>query len=412
MFAPDPPTLAQPAPIAAAPDPVAKDAGPRVQAPLEALARDAGEYARRYGVSPGEALRRLMAQQESVAATDAIGREFQERLAGIAIEHGPAYRIVVLLTGGDPVPDRQVFAGGMIVPVVFRTGAPATRARILDAIRDHQRELRDALPSPPGMGVDARTGMLAVTVRRADIDADDVEAGGGDALAARLGAIAGVPVEIAAWDDANLDMSVEGGGRVIGRDAADGGVKACTTGFVVTDGARTGVVTAAHCPDDLAYVDAGRGRVPLGMVGAWGAAYQDVQIHIAVDPGDAAMPPLFLADAAKTLARPLTSWRNRASTRAGDIVCHRGERTGYSCAEILFVDYAPPGDLCAGPCPATWVAVKGPDCRGGDSGGPVFSGTVAFGIVKGGSYAHDGGCRLYYYMSTDYLPPTWTLLHR
>jgi hypothetical protein len=42
----------------------------------------------------------------------------------------------------------------------------------------------------------------------------------------------------------------------------------------------------------------------------------------------------------------------------------------------------------------------------------VFSGTIAFGILKGASYTADGVCRLYYYMSIDYLPPGWTLFHR
>jgi len=34
---------------------------------------------------------------------------------------------------------------------------------------------------------------------------------------------------------------------------------------------------------------------------------------------------------------------------------------------------------------------------------------IAFGLVKGSSYTTDGRCRLYYYMSTDYLPPGWTV---
>jgi hypothetical protein len=175
--------------------------------------------------------------------------------------------------------------------------------------------------------------------------------------------------------------------------------------FVVTDGTQVGLATAAHCPDQLDYIEPGGGELPLTMIGAWGARYQDVQIHL----GGQAFAPLFFADKGKTVSRPVTSWRNRASTRSGDLVCHRGERTGYSCAEVLFVDYAPPGDLCAGPCEPTWVAVRGPTCKGGDSGGPVFSGSIAFGLVKGSSYTGDGRCRLYYYMSTDYLPPGWTV---
>ena len=46
----------------------------------------------------------------------------------------------------------------------------------------------------------------------------------------------------------------------------------------------------------------------------------------------------------------------------------------------------------------------------GDSGGPVFSGSVAFGIAKGINRTADGRCNFYYYMSTDYLPEPWRLL--
>ena len=83
----------------------------------EALAEDAAQYAGQFRVSPAEALRRLKAQQDSVSATDAIAREFADRLAGISIEHAPEYRIVVLLTGSDPVADRTA------------AGVPVRRAR-------------------------------------------------------------------------------------------------------------------------------------------------------------------------------------------------------------------------------------------------------------------------------------------
>ena len=96
--------------------------------------------------------------------------------------------------------------------------------------------------------------------------------------------------------------------------------------------------------------------------------------------------------------------------RAGDFVCHRGERTGYSCAEVELTDFAPAGDLCGGACTPTWVTVGGPTCRSGDSGGPVFIGTTALGLVKGASYDAGGGCNFYYYMSTDFLPAGWSVL--
>lgn len=397
-----------------------------VQLPVDALMQDAGEYARLFGVPFDEALRRLRAQGDSVPATDAIRETFKDRWAGIAIEHVPSYRIVVLLTGTDPVPDQSIVAGGMTVPIVFRTGATATREAVLAAITTYQAKIRDSLPHPPGLGVDQRTGELVVMTASADVDRDR-----NDALRARIAAMTGVPVRIDVVDRPPVDMqaatapaapdvaavpsgAIEGGGHVVG--TVDGKRYACTTGFVVSDGIRNGVVTAAHCPDTLSYVgkrpaDGRREEWPLAFVGQWGWGYQDVQVNVATAPG-VGYAPLFYADTARTLARPVATWRYRTSTRAGDFVCHRGERTGYSCAVVAMVDFAPAGDLCGGACLPTWVAVEGPTCKAGDSGAPVFEGTTALGIVKGGTYRRDGTCLFYYYMSTDYLPQGWTLLHQ
>ncbi len=113
---------------------------------------------------------------------------------------------------------------------------------------------------------------------------------------------------------------------------------------------------------------------------------------------------MFYANRGAGSLRRLLTWRNRESTRAGDFVCHYGESSGYSCAEVDLTDYAPPGSLCGGPCEPTWVTVKGALCIPGDSGGPVFSGEVAFGIAKGINRSPSGGCNFFYYMSTDYIP--------
>jgi streptogrisin C len=69
---------------------------PRVQTAVEALAQDAAEYARLNGVGLAEAMRRLRAQEESVAATERLQTLYRDRLAGISIEHHPDYRTAIL----------------------------------------------------------------------------------------------------------------------------------------------------------------------------------------------------------------------------------------------------------------------------------------------------------------------------
>jgi hypothetical protein len=288
----------------------------------------------------------------------------------------------------------------MRVPILFRTGARASRQQVLAAMQRHQAAIRELMPHE-GIGHDPRTGTLVVI-------ADEEDLGGRPRaeVAGRLERLTGVPVRIRLLNGSNADLVVEGGARVEGLNPDDERRYFCTTGFAVTDGARTGVVTAAHCPDSLTYYGPDGAPVPLEFVGQWGAQFQDVQVHLS----SRAARPVFYTDRANNLARPLTAARLRSATRAGETVCHRGEASGYSCSQVELTDYAPPGDLCGGPCHPVWVTVTGPSCRNGDSGGPVFAGTVALGVLKGGNYAGGGRCNFYYYMSTDYLPDGWSLL--
>lgn len=373
--------------------PVAAQA--QVETPDAALARDAATWGAMAGLTDREAEAQMRAQVATGPVTAALETEFADRLAGIAVTHLPSYRIDVLLTGGAPVVDRVIDAGGVQVTIAFRFGAPATRKQLLAALTRHQAAIRASFLRPPGMGVDARAGALAVLVSSQDAAREPF------ALAEqRLADLTGVPVVVRRLDRTE-DAAAEGGARVVG--TVDGHRYLCTTAFVVTDGARSGVLTAAHCPDTLAFVEADRTETPLPFAGQWGWSFQDVQLHTS----DVALQPLFYADSARTVQRAVTGVRSRTATRVGDVVCHRGERSGYSCAEVAYVDYAPPGDLCGGPCAPSWVAVEGPTCRPGDSGGPVFEGTTALGILKGASYRADGVCSLYYYMSVDYLPSGW-----
>lgn len=368
-----------------------------VQTQTEALGDDAAQYSARFGISLGDALQRLKAQEESVAATDSIAREFANRLAGISLEHAPAYRIVVLLTGTEPVADRT--AAG--IPVLFHVGAKATRAEAINALRKHLIDLRSDLPNARGAGYDQRTGEIVLLVTRADAYKFGLAE-----IGRRAEAVGGVPVRVVINELHEANMSVDGGGRVEGLNSQTNRQNLCTTGFVVTNGETNAITTAAHCPDQLTYIDRDGKETALPLIGSWGAGYQDVQINGSPD----SPLPLFYSNRGAGTLRKLVSWRNVASTRAGDFVCHYGESSGFSCSTVELTDYAPPGDLCGGPCSPTWVTVSGPGCIPGDSGGPVFIGEIAFGIAKGVNRTSAGQCLFYYYMSTDYLPPPWRLL--
>ena len=372
-----------------------------IESRAEALTRDAAEYAKLFAVPQDEAKRRLIALDASVPVTDAIEAKYRDRIAGISIQHRPDFRINVYLTGSDAVPNETLQLGGMTVPVTFRTGARASRDRVIWAVTWHQAQIRAMFSRPPAMGLDPRTGELVVLITSGEAKS------GVEQWRQKVERVAGVPVSIRVADqvDVNLGAAV-GGARLEGTSPDDGKRYLCTSGFVVTDGARYGVATAAHCLDKMSFIAPDHSEVPLDFVGQWGWGYHDIQIGTVQGP----LAGLFYADTAKTIERPVTGSRTRDQTRAGDFVCHRGERTGYSCALVELTDFAPAGDLCGGACLPTWVTVSGPTCKGGDSGSPVFSGTTALGILKGATYRPDGSCAFYFYMSVDYLPQPWSLV--
>lgn len=377
-------------------------AAPPLQSIDAARAQDAAAVADRLGVPVEEAIRHLRLQEATVPITDAIAESFADRLTGIAIEHRPDFHIVVTLTGALAEPERIIDIDGTPVRVRFRAGAPVSHTGLMQAITAYQAAIRASLIAPPGLGIDQRSGELVAVVSGRDVARE-----GAGPLAERLAALTHVPVRLRVVDQPALDMGgIQGGARVVGQVPGDTHRYLCTAGFVVTDGSRTGLATAAHCPDELSGRDAEGHEQALPFVGQWGWGHQDVQINASAN----ALAPLFFADTAKTVSRPVTGARGRAGVRAGDVVCHRGERTGYSCSQVELTDFAPAGDLCGGACLPTWTTVAGPVCKSGDSGSPVFLGDTAYGILKGGSYRSDGSCAFYFYMSTDYLPSGWRLL--
>ena len=377
---------------------VARAADPHLQDASTALAADAADYARAQGVSQEEAVRRLRLQLASIAISDRLRVHYASQLAGLFVEHRPDWRLVVLLAGEQPTEELQLQAGDLTVPVQVRGGGGAPRTQVLRAIDAHRRELAAAVPGLRGMGADPRTGTLLVFQRASAAIRPTAE------VEAELTAIAGVPVQLRLISASLQNAAASGGGRVVGSSGGQNFI--CTTGFIVTAGNNRGVTTAAHCPDQLSYRGPDGEERLLTMVGSWGAGAQDVQVMA----GSGSGPALFFADTGRTVARPVTGWLTRPMTRSGDWVCKRGETSGASCAEIELTDFAPPGELCGGLCSASWVTVKGPVCSRGDSGAPVFIGTIAVGVLKGGAFVENDGCAFYYYMSLDYLPGEWRVV--
>jgi hypothetical protein len=379
-----------------------------VQTVEEAIAADAQWYARDQGVTHGEAVRRLRMQRVMGDLGERLRNAHKERLAGIVIEHKPVYRLRVRLTGDLPVAAQSHAMGGSELPVAFETGAKVTLAALRASLAKNHHALKGIFPTYAGVGIDESTSEIVITV----VATTAAATAAANAKLPQALELLGVPARIEISPAYPTTLDVRGGSRIVSSTS-----RLCTTAFVVkhTSG-TTGVTTAGHCDNSMTYYNPNGTSIPLTFYA--GSEYydpdQDVQVHTAANYLER---PEFYWDDAKTTPRVLSGRRLKSSTFLGDNVCHRGETTGYSCGYVDKTDYAPANatnNLCGGQaCLPVFIRVSGGtnECAGGDSGGPFFASTVAFGITGGGTFDSTGRCLSAYYMSTDTISSGWSLLY-
>lgn len=361
-------------------------------------------YARSEGISHAEASRRMRVRKAMDGLIERLREVHKERLAGIVLDHKPIYRLRVRLTGNAPVAAQRHVLGGSELPVVFDTGARATVATLRASLVKNQAALKEIFPTLAGALIDERTSEIVIEVHAPTPAAADVARGALPQVVARLG----VPARIELAEAyPSLLVDVFGGAKV-----APNPIARCTAGFVVTNGAVTGISTNAHCDNNLTYY-APNVVATLTLVAGteYRDADQDVQIHTSAENEVAA----FFWDDNKTSLEYVDDYRSRAQTAVGDYVCHRGEASGFSCGYVQSTSYAPNISCGGQTCDPVYVRLDpgsaGLECQPGDSGGPTFHESVAYGILVGGSFNANNQCFFAYYMSLDFLPPNWSLAY-
>lgn len=370
-----------------------------------AIRQDAEALAASRGISLGEAMKAVRAQDGLGDEIDRLRKEFSGRIAGVYLVYEPEYKMVVRLKGQAPVNRRLLKLADSEVPVEFEVGASATAEELVAAYQRNLPAIRELFPTLQGLGTDERTGEIAVIVQAAGTAAETVRGKRDD-----LFKLLGHPIRIEVTERSFSDFDVRGGSRIATTD----GSSYCTSGFTVKNSSGvTAMTTASHCEGMKLYYNPNGTSIGLTFVTEVKDADQDVEIHTS----GYVERPEFYADS-PTTARVLTGRRYRSSTGAGDHVCHRGATTGYSCGYVQLTNFTPTYAGACGTvsCSAVWVLVDGDAntaCAGGDSGGPVFASQTAFGLLKGGdsSGTAKGQCNYFIYMSTDFLPTGWTLLY-
>lgn len=357
----------------------------------EALRIGARFYAQDYGVDEKEAMRRLLVQEELSGVLPLLRSAAGERLAGLWIEHEPEYRIVVRLAGTEPVPDGfQTAVQDSPLPVVFETGALVTKQELLTLVDSVTERLMATIPGLMGIDIDVKTGEIVLFV---------YNEGG-------LKAATGLQL-LKIQDELGQAMRIEELNAPMEDGHTRGGaaLSTCTSGFVVESGSTpNGFVTAGHCGDTQTYFEYGGTSYAATFQSEIRDANQDVQWHTTSHTEY----PHFYASSTSSY-RTVTGLKNRSDQAAGNYVCHRGKTSGYSCGNIQSTSYKPTyTNACNGvTCSSVWIRVTGASlaCAGGDSGGPWFNSTTAYGTHKAGSSSGtgQGDCSEAIYMAINYI---------
>lgn len=149
----------------------------------------------------------------------------------------------------------------------------------------------------------------------------------------------------------------------LGDDALYGGgsLSTCTAGFSVSkSGYPNGIITADHCPNSQSF-----GSTALSYRG--GSSTRDVQWH-----------------SSSTYAAPEIHWgyngvyqvSGKANPVVGQTLCREGKTSGFDCDTTYKANQCR-GSYCG------MMTMSNREAAGGDSGGPWFAGSTAYGVHSG-----------------------------
>ncbi|MCW2792641.1 MAG: putative serine protease [Nocardioides sp.] len=338
----------------------------------------------------------------AVAADDgALARDIASLAAGLHLSEDEVARQLELQSQLDKVElaDNMGFAGvanhlgkEFVVEYYSTTGLSASEWSEFDeaGLSEYVREVHVnydlAFVRTAIQRLRATAGLPRADIRAdiADSALDVVSEAPVDATTrSRAGTTAGMPVR---WsvDDHLLEPAL-GGGRVMSNG--------CTGGFVVvkTTTGNRGLSSAAHCSNSASYDSKALTHMNEWQSGRFDLAWWDNDTitwenKIKDGVGDGRVINAVMPD---------------SSIDIGDPICKYGDTTGYDCGEVTDVIICP---NWVTNCASTFIEYDSTDspkhdmAQGGDSGGPVFFGNTAWGIIIGQEIGGTHGV----FMQADY----------
>lgn len=345
---------------------------PQLRSDEAALAMDAAHLAEDLGVTPDEALayserQPLIGEVRQYLAVNA-GTTFSD----VYIDYAP-YRIVVLsLASGENEIDLISAEARFqeLLPFIEVRYVDYTEAFLMTAME--QVGLLAGESGTQSSDADIRTGTVTVWV-------DSEESAANLETAIQKAEASGALLLPAA------SINILVGGGAVDEDSFAGnelnrqnGDPECTSGFSVEQtggGTLEGVSTAGRCANMLELANGD----DINFQAQRNRDNQDVQWH--TTPGHTDRP--WMRDSPTTV-RNVTARKQRADMTIGEAVCKYGRTTEYTCGTIKSKTFDPDGSGTT--YLATFIRVDDGSnnlSSPGDSGGPWFYGTTAYGIHQG-----------------------------
>lgn len=319
--------------------------------------RDAQAYATRYGTTLKEATRRLNLQDTVGDLEEQLVSNESDTFAGLWIQHEPEYKVVVNFTeNGDSTISSYVNASDLKDLVEVRAASNTLVA--LQQARTTAKTTGNSVNTKTESDINVFENKVELFVLdKANFESRLTEEGI---------ALPDVVQTIEVPRFSKTEANIYGGLHLT----------PCTAGFSVKNNiGDKGITTAEHCGETAQYNILYNGDA---------LDYQEGLNQGSLDVGWYTTPGYTPINRIKDGhgGRSITGEKHRNNQSIGTNVCKYGKITGYTCGEIISKWFDPPGNYNA-----TWMRVHNPDeddlSASGDSGGPWFVGTKAYGIHHG-----------------------------
>lgn len=321
--------------------------------------QDALVYASTYGVSLETASARLGLQQAVVELQRILAEQYSSSFAGLIEVHEPSHQILVFLADSSVSQElSQLTADTGLKDLVEAWMVPRTLTDLLGVAA-----AADAYFGGPVSRIDIGTNSVVVVLPTSRRDDPALE---------------GMPESLS--NAISMEFGELGGGAtafIYGGLGLSGG---CTTGFSVyqvSNPSTKGITTAGHCSDSESYsgqqLPYQNGNVWASMDGQWHTAPGFTVKNWAYDGVPGGSTPYY---------RVISAYQGGNSYQ-GQFVCKYGVSTGYNCGTVVDTMFSP--NWVPNSCACFLLVRKdGVDLsEPGDSGGPIYSGSMAIGTISG-----------------------------